>query len=155
MIWKVYAQNVVRPKGMAIIGMNSDEEFEEELEKAVMDFLDVFDYSSFEDSEGDFLDPDQTLNNIYIAVFELFEEHWNKYKYLDMGDYILIESDEMPSRPNKCGCSTSLFSVEDVRKRLDSKTTRKKAMKILQDMYTKDFDITDITIKILEQINEC
>lgn len=112
MIWKVYAQNVVRPRGMAIIGMNSNEDFVTVLEMAVMDFLDVFDYSSFKDSEGDF--SDETFDNIHNAVFELFEEHWNKYKYLDMGDYMLIEKDEMPDRPNKCGCSTSLFSVEDV-----------------------------------------
>lgn len=116
MIWKVYAQNVIRPKGKAIIKINSDREFEEELETAVIDFLDVFDYSSFENSEGDFLD--EIFDDIHNAVFELFEEHWNKYECLDMGDYMLIEKDEMPSRPNNCGCSNSLFSVEDVRNHL-------------------------------------
>lgn len=118
MIWKVYAQNVVRPKGMAIIGINSDEELVEALEMAVMDFLDVFDYSSFKDSEGDF--SDKIFDDIHNAVFELFEEHWNEYKYLDMGDYMLKESDEMPDRPNKCSCSASLFSVEDVRNHLNN-----------------------------------
>lgn len=118
MIWKVYAQNVIRPKGMAITEVNSDREFKEELETAVMDFLDVFNYSSFEDSEGDI--SDEMFDDIYNAVFELIEEHWNKYKYLDMGDYMLTEKDEMPNRPNSCGCINSLFSVEDVRNHLNN-----------------------------------
>lgn len=150
MIWKVYAQNVIRPKGMAIIGMNSDEEFEEELEKAVMDFLDVFDYSSFKDSEGDF--SDEIFDDIYNAVFELIEEHWNKYKYIDMGDYMLTEKDEMPNRPNGCGCINSLFSVEDVRNRLKKNKgmTREEAIEFGNN---KNLLLTKIKAEI-EQTNE-
>lgn len=157
MIWKVYAQNVIRPKGMAIIGMNSDEEFEEELEKAVIDFLDVFDYSSFKDSEGDF--SDEIFDDIYNAVFELIEEHWNKYKYLGMGDYMLTEKDEMPNRPNGCGCINSLFSVEDVRNRLKKNKgmTREEAIEMLKRIKNREVsvlyqsDALDVAIKALQQ----
>lgn len=92
MIYKVYAQNVTRP----IIQITRQEMKELIWENSKMyseiirwEQLDVGDEEVFDKALG--------------AIADLAERDFDKYGYLGLGDFALVEANEMPSRPNCAG----------------------------------------------------
>lgn len=96
MIWKVYAQNVTRPTGKAIIKIDT-QTLRELLDKEYGQQLCDGNYN-FEN-----VDFEKDQDKVYDAFMSIAEDKFNKYGSLGFGDFDVIESDEMPKRPNMAG----------------------------------------------------
>lgn len=96
MIWKVYAQNVTRPTGKAIIKIDT-QTLRELLDKEYGQHLFNGNYTF----EG--IDFEENQDKLYDAFMTIAESKFEKCGVLCFGDFEVIESDEMPTRPNRAG----------------------------------------------------
>ena len=112
-IYKVYAQNCVRPNGMSIIEINENK-LREEIENAASEYFNIANTEYLSDEEGDIAEV--TFDTAWRALVSLLEADWKKYKALEFGDYVIKESGEEPNRPNMCGFSFNDYTEADILK---------------------------------------
>ena len=115
MIYKVYAQCAVRAKSIFEIS-------EEDVKNYISQETDLF----FDHNNLDFLPrneddeiEDSIWNKCYEAVYDLIDELWNKNRILECGDFMIVEADEAPSRPNNCSDSYADIDEKDVIKKME------------------------------------
>jgi len=110
MIYKVYAQCVVRAKSVIVIN-------EKDVNECILDEANsFFDYSNLDflpHNEDDEIE-DSVFNKCYEIVADMLTDIWNKNKRLECGDFMIVEADEAPSRPNMCGSSHADIYKEDI-----------------------------------------
>lgn len=90
-IWKVYAQCVLKVNPITEIYS---------IDKALDDLLN----HALENGAIELDDEDEEKNDMIISDFvDRKREEFEKYGILECGDYEIVRSDEMPTRPNICG----------------------------------------------------
>lgn len=108
MLFKVWAQNCVRPKGMRIIEVfESDlkQEFDKIFDEACdIKLIDPFVY----DEDGDMVQVDDEKTS---EAYSKIEAYWNKNKEISSGDYMIIEAESKfdIEIPNVCYGDTSII----------------------------------------------
>ena len=103
MLFKVYAQNCVRPKGMRIIESNQNDL--DQVMKEIMDEALNNEYIDLLNEDGDI--DDEKYSNAY----EMIKEYWNDNKCISSGDYeiIEVESRDDVAIPNVCYSDASII----------------------------------------------
>ena len=114
MIYKVYAQCAVRAKSISEI---REEDVKEYISLETDLFFDHNDLDFLPRNEDDEIE-DSIINKSEEVVYDLVDELWNKNKLLECGDFMIVEADEAPSRPNNCGDSYSDIDIADIIKRM-------------------------------------
>lgn len=95
MLYKVYAKNCIRPKGMRIIEASKND-----LENVYFQIIDeAVDFGSI-----DIFADDEVDDNKYSAAYEKCEEYFKAHNKISAGDYMIVnaESLEEISIPNVC-----------------------------------------------------
>lgn len=92
--YKVYSQCVIRPKGKAVIEINS---------AGVYDAID--DLFRFHLDNGDIELDESNWDEVYWHVTSRYLDLLNESRYLDCGDYRIVISEDLPSRQGSCGFS--------------------------------------------------
>lgn len=108
MLYKVWAQNCVRPKGMRIV-----EATESDLQKV---FDEIFDQACEEnliepyilDEDGDFEQMDDWKVS---AAYEQIKKWWDDCKTISSGDYMIVEAESRfdVEIPNACYGDTNMI----------------------------------------------
>lgn len=117
MIFKVYGQNITRPRGMAI-SIIDPEEVSNYISDQANDYFNNSSLDFLPHNEDDEIE-DDVFNKAYEAVYDLIDEIWNKDKILFCGDFMIMEADEAPSRPSMCGDSYGLLQDKDIIKKME------------------------------------
>lgn len=94
MLWKVYAQNVRVPKGKAI---------SEITEKELSECIDKEYYSWLENTNIDYPENDSDFDSVFDAFNMIAKAKFERCGVLGFGDYIVIDSEDYPDRPNMAG----------------------------------------------------
>lgn len=97
-IYRVYAQCVTKVHPVKEI---SKDDLREEIEDAAVDYFNIASTEFLKDEEGEI--SEETFDLAYQAIASLLTKDWSKYRRLDRGDYMIVEAQEEPSRPNICG----------------------------------------------------
>ena len=117
MIFKVYGQNITRPRGMAI-SIIDPEEVSNYISDQANDYFNSSSLDFLPHNEDDEIE-DDVFNRAFEAVYDLIDEIWNKDKVLFCGDFMIMEADEAPSRPSMCGDSYGLLQDKDIIKKME------------------------------------
>lgn len=112
MIFKVYGQNITRPRGMAISIIDPGE-VKIYISGQTNDYFNSSSLDFLPHNEDDEIE-DDIFNKAFEAVYELIDEIWSKDKILFCGDFMIVEADEAPSRPSMCGDSYGLIKDKDI-----------------------------------------
>lgn len=99
-IYKIYAQNVTRPRGQAIIEIDK-EEVGSLICEAVDDMLNCGDIQADFDEDAS----DDVINAFYEKIYSNALVHFDKYEHFDCGDFCIMVTDN-PQRPNMGGYTT-------------------------------------------------
>ena len=95
-IYKVYAQCVIRPRGKAIVEI-TEQEARDLISEAIDEMLNMGGYFDID------CETDDELCVAYDAIsgkaIEFFEEH----EYFECGDFIVIASEDYPTRSGSYG----------------------------------------------------
>ena len=110
MIYKVYANCVRRAKAITEI---TEEDVKEYIAQEMNEFFDHNDLDFLPHNEDDEFE-DFIWEQCNEAVYNLIDDLWNKNRVLECGDFMIVEADEAPSRPNICGNTYSDIDKEDV-----------------------------------------
>lgn len=103
MIYKVYAQNVKKADPVQKIDIDDVKELIEEHVSSLLDSM------SFDEID---IDDDNAFEKVYDALCSLLEEHFEKYKYIGCGDFDILVSDSIPSRP--CKADNTFFEEKEI-----------------------------------------
>lgn len=107
--YKVYAQNV---RSLNPIVEIDGTQISEEIYKCADDYFDFCNTEYLEDDNGDI--SEDKFNAAWQAVASLLTKHFEKSRTLECGDYMIITTDEQPTRPNMCGMDINLLTVEEI-----------------------------------------
>lgn len=99
-IYKIYAQNVTRPRGKAIIEIDK-EEAESLICEAVDDMINCGDIQADFDEDAS----DDVISAFYEKIYSDAQAHFDKYEHFDCGDFCVMVTDD-PQRPNMAGYTT-------------------------------------------------
>lgn len=115
MIYKVYANCVRVPKSIQEI---SEQDVKEYISQETNEFFDHNDLDFLSHNEDDEFE-DLIWTKCHEAVYDLIDELWNKNRVLECGDFMIVEADEAPTRPNMCGSSHADIYKEDIIKKME------------------------------------
>lgn len=103
MLYKVWAQNCVRPKGMRI-----NKATVEDLNKV---FNDIYNAACNENLIDDITEEGNINQEELEKHYKMIEDYWEKNKTISAGDYMIVdvESQDDITIPNMCGADTSFI----------------------------------------------